>query len=224
MTDTPTNPTESLTEEKSLWIIFRKHLKCQKTNKFNLWALSLSTIFFGFAILPNDMSGKDLRESLIGIIDLQLGLCASMLGFLIAGYTIFLSLVKPEHVRILCSVTVKETGLTYFKHVNFIFINVFIQYLAFLVALTAIRFISIPGNGFERFVLLHLEKETVHFHATLLYFLIGCWSIAILLYLKSFIFNIYTSSMTLYKLGFEPSEEVPQAATAEPGDDREPQK
>ena len=103
------NP-EELTKEKSLWDIYKLSRKIQTTifNKIVLIAvfvLSIGYVFF----LQNDTTTilSDCRE----MVRLGFSYSISILGFLIAGFTIFATLTKPDLLLRMMEKTHKETGI-----------------------------------------------------------------------------------------------------------------
>jgi len=192
-----------LTQEKSLFSIYVAYRSSQRIPKFNIFITIFSLILISVGTFQSKSSLHDLRLAIIDLANVGIQTCATLLGFLVAGYTIFLTLVKPEHVKALSSICVTSTKLPYFKHVNFTFINVFIQYLIYFIFVTILRVFLIPHNGIEEIIRDNIGLYKVSIYCKTFIVIFALWSVVLALYLKSFIYNIYSSSMILFKLNYE---------------------
>jgi hypothetical protein len=125
---------------------------------------------------------------------------ASILGFLVAGFTIFVT-TRPEVFDIMAKFEKEGMGVSYLKYNLSIFLLVFIHYLAFTIYCITIRiFFSTEGPAS-----LFLQTVPISKAAAMMVKEIGIatvftsftsWLFYILMLLKSFIFNVYHIVMT----------------------------
>ena len=188
------NP-DDLTKEKSLWKIYLYSRKI-KTTFFNKIILITSTILlvsYAFYIEPNTTL---MLSKLRNIAEISLGFSVSILGFLIAGFTIFATLTKPYMLLKMMDIQHNDSGLPYLKYNFFAFIRVFIFYLSISsIFLVVILFgdkngvfskiiNSLPGADISRPIVIRI-----------VYIVLSLCTIYLLLLLKTFIFNIYSIVM-----------------------------
>ena len=120
----------------------------------------------------------------------------SILGFLIAGFTIFATLTKPDLLLRMMDKIHEDTGLTYLKYNYFVFIRVFIFYLL----ISALYLFGILFCGEDGFVtkLIGLIPECGIIKINLIkisYICLTTSMVFLVLLLKVFIFNIYHITM-----------------------------
>ncbi len=125
---------------------------------------------------------------------------ASILGFLVAGFTIFVT-TKPEVFYMMARIEKEGMGISYLKYNLSIFLLVFIHYLAFTILCIAFRvFFSSKGPAALFLAAIPIEAKTasilkqVGISAFFVFFV--SWLFYILMLLKSFIFNVYHIVMT----------------------------
>lgn len=189
-----------LTSEKSLFAIYRKYRKGQKIGKFNGSCLVVFA-FVSFAYLCGSQNTiNELAENASSTTDLALQIVTQLLGFLIAGYTIFLTLVQTKTLKKLCEVNEPDSGLPYFKYINFVFVNVFLQHLVFYVVMIMIRCTVLNATCHDKF------NDNFMTLIKLISFIQSLWIVTLALYLKSFVYNIYASSMVIFRLNAEGDE------------------
>ena len=203
------NATElaSLTNEKSLWHLYLVYRQNQKIGYFNFYfTLGISFILFIFTSL-NDSTIDEWKIIIKEFSDFSVQIVASILGFLIAGYTIFLTLIKSKHVKLLNAALDPENNLPIFKSCNLAFVNVFIQYLAYFVVGLLIKTLNISGNRFHELCIFCFDEQITQVIFKTVYFILALWTIVLGLYLKSFVFNIYISAMILFSLDMDDPED-----------------
>ncbi|MEB1890767.1 hypothetical protein VDR98_21790 [Xanthomonas campestris pv. campestris] len=133
MNDSDLSPI-SFTKEKSLWQIYVQSRKIP-TSKFNL--ITTSIVFM--AAMTSWLSDQDTAETIRSVRDMSstcFNASLTILGFLVAGFTIFATLTNARMFIQMGQIRERETnsGLTYLKKSFFILIRVFIYYLLFSVA------------------------------------------------------------------------------------------
>ena len=133
---------ESLLKEKNLWQIYRASWQISDS-KFNWFVGIASLVFFtAYAVLAPDVNG--MHAMLLKLAEIGFNAAVSILGFLIAGFTIFGSLAKPELLLTMLRFTEKKSGLSYLKYNFFTLIRTFIYFLVF----GAFQLVSRNGYNF----------------------------------------------------------------------------
>lgn len=131
------------------------------------------------------------------LIEAGLNFSASILGFLIAGFTIFATLTKPTLLVKMYDETHPKSKLNYLKHNFFAFMQVFATLLFLLAVCVLAKILGSPGGALikilqysQRYICLQMDfvkiviiDMTYVFLGTLFYYSV--------MSLKSFIFNVY---------------------------------
>ena len=190
---------EELFDEKSLWQVYVRARRLTGS-KFNHWAtrlgtlLILATISYGMYFQePRLFTSTDIiawvREwSITGI-----SFATSTLGFLIAGFSIFASVTNKRLFITLAHLDYRDTGVSRLKFIFFNFIVVFLHYLSFLGMCLFVKLFLGPSGPLSLIVTdaiggcLRLQEILILISSLI----IGTWFIAVVLMLKSFIWNLY---------------------------------
>ena len=199
---------EGIFNESRLLDVYRIALKTGP-NRFNVCV----TAFIFFASLFYALESKDKIGIVLDItrttVSDGLAFSSSILGFLIAGFAIFLTPTRPELFVRMQESTHTRTGYTYLKYNLSGFVVVFIHY--FLFATTCFILKSFGGSGGPFSMLLHRISisdhdlyEKIRFIGVTSSFVgIESWFIYILMLMKSFIFNLYHMVMTMVAFEIE---------------------
>ncbi len=188
-----------LTSEKSLWDVYWMS-RTIRPSKFQL--LSVLTVMSALAInafvLETDVTTilTDTRKWASSGFNFSI----TTLGFLIAGFTIFATLSKPEMMLAMMSHRNKKTNLPTLKYNFFTFMKVFIMYIVFSLLYLAIELFGQQGGLLSN--LLSLMPYSVCLKSTMIkvaYIIVGGSFFYLLLLLKTFIFNIYTITMNFLR-------------------------
>lgn len=191
-----------LLEETSLWQIYRKCIALLPASKFNWGTTSLVMLVLicDSAYFPMQYGAR--LGNLRSLVDLGLGYGCTILGFLIAGFTIFSTLSKPELFRRMYDTHHDPSGLNYLKVNFFAFVEIFVVYILFLVTCLLIKLFC--GSGGMAASVLHFTEV----HPIMGYSLSKAWLVNVsfvcigglsyysLMALKSFVFNTYHAVMT----------------------------
>jgi hypothetical protein len=121
-----------LTSEKSLWDVYKLSRRILPS-KFQVIFVLISFIALAsnsfFLSSDQGVILADLRKW----SEMGFSFSITILGFLIAGFTVFATLSKPKMMLAMMDHTNKETGLPTLKYNFFAFMKVFIAYISFLV-------------------------------------------------------------------------------------------
>lgn len=206
---------KDLLDEKNLFQIYRKCITLLPPSDFNqkfigivLFVLVIEVAYFPEYFLDRIELCRSLSE-------LGLGFGSTILGFLIAGFTIFSTLSKPEMFLRLQNTTHKGSGLSYLKVNFFTFVEVFVVYVFYMLVCLAIK-IFCAKNGLISVVIgftkihplfgYYIDKQWI---ANAGYVGFSTLSFVSLLALKSFIFNTYHTVMTSIVWSFNPPKPQP---------------
>ena len=190
---------EDLLKERSLLDIYRI-ARLTPANGFNV---AVTFVAFFVCVAYCIRVGVDqssvlalLRQTTADAISFS----ASILGFLVAGFTIFAS-GKSEIFFLMAKFEREGTGVSYLKYNLSIFLLVFIHYLAFTMICVVIKiFLASAGPGAVLLQDMPIADDvrriikTVGVAVTFVGFV--TWFFYILMLLKSFIFNVYHIVMT----------------------------
>ncbi|MDD2271139.1 MAG: hypothetical protein PHP95_04090 [Desulfuromonadaceae bacterium] len=199
----PIDPAE-LTKEKFLYDIY-KTTHIFERSKFN--SISIGLVFLSlvaYSLITNEDYSAIANKTRV-LADLGISLIANLLGFLIAGFTIFATFGDKDFFMFLAVKRHAKYGISYLKYSFFTFMKVFIVYSFFGAICICIKLFCDKGglisilfeseilNGF-------LTKKTA---SCVSYTLIGTYMFYLFIVMKSFIFNVYHVVMTKIRWEFE---------------------
>lgn len=220
LTSDPTNSDEAtvaygpadLTKgEKSLWQIFWRSCRIAP-NKFNLCVSIGSLVLLSFYAWKTHESVTALADRVRSWTDLGLGFAPSILGFLIAGFTVFATLTKPELFIAMAKHPKKGLGMSTLKYNFYTFMGVFIHFLTFFGICLAIKLLAGQNGPISVFLglftgrfasVIPLIKRIV---AGLGIIGLGTYFAFVTLLLKSFVYDIYHVTMTSIRWTWEEEE------------------
>lgn len=201
---------EDLLRERSLWDVYRI-ARLTPANGLNVVvALLMFFVCVTYCISPTITSSAVL-VLLRSISSDALAFSASILGFLVAGFTIFVT-SKSEIFFLMAKTEQKPTGVSYLKYNLSVFLLVFIHYLAFTIFCVTIRLLCAP-QGPASIILSAMPlgyEDSLHLKAGGIYgffCVFATWFLYLLMLLKSFIFNVYHIVMTGIAITIDDEEE-----------------
>ena len=147
----------------------------------------------------------------------------SILGFLVAGFTVFVTVIRIDMFLMMAKLQKESTGESYLKYNLSAFVVTFVHYTSYIfVCLMSELFLQSGGLG--TIALANAitypgvapSIPTVYriFSATLVVGF-GTWTIYLVLLLKSFIYNVYQVTTTSVSYAWQ---NPPQATVAPPAD------
>lgn len=192
--------------EKSLWDAYRQSRLIPSNSWFNavttIICVVLLAVFLYFDCTEPDALAKRLAKfALDGIT-----FASTILGFLVAGFTVFATITKPELFVFMAIRKHSKTNLSWLKYNFFRFIDVFIAYLIFGGYCLLVRVLYEEDSGNVVFWLASFSAEPSAVKADItkiLYLLLMGLFVQVLLLLKSFIFNVYHVVMTAIRWELE---------------------
>jgi hypothetical protein len=121
------------------------------------------------------------------------GFASAILGFLIAGFSIFAAMTDKTLFHGLAQIKSNGREISDFKFIFYNFLYVFIQYLLYLAVTLAVCFLFVPQSPlwFVASVVSVTFPSAVAFSALAFAVLFGTYSLYVLLLLRSFIWSMY---------------------------------
>lgn len=199
-----------LTKEKNLLQIYILSRKFPK-GKFNCWLLIGFLILFVIYAFLSRKNEEHILHLLFKMVDVGISFGASILGFLIAGFTVFVTMTKTEIFVEMSKVPYKKTGESYLKYNLSQFMIVFINYILYLFLCFFIFMFGQPDGFFSLLSKIAIglfggDLSLLIFHKLPIYICfvaVGVWSMYLLILMKSFIYNIYQVVTTTVRWDLE---------------------
>ena len=189
-----------LTEEKSLIQIWKVTRQFKKSAFNSVVVLGAFVGTFAFLMLI-DASARHLIKIDSWLVESGFVFATTMLGFLIAGFAIFLTFNQTDFLLRLARIRESKTRISYLKFVTFHMIDTFIYYFLFgifcfvlMVLLKNQRGISELGREIVS------DKVSVKIIAWIVTSFIVGFYVYVFAALKSFIYNVYISVMIAVRL------------------------
>lgn len=196
------------TQEKSLREVYWKARRVGSTRGNLGVAVLVSIVFCLLAVADwylslGVFSLAVLRALVSRVGEIGFSLTTAILGFLIAGFSIFASITRPAIFAGLARLDHKDSGLSRLQFIFFNFLLVFIHYLAFLAMSIFLKLVLPMAPA----VVEKLQKQAglsdicVWWVSTGLAALLLGWLAFLIMLLKSFIWNIYQAVLVVIVTG-----------------------
>jgi hypothetical protein len=191
-----------LSREKTLW---QTRLAARKipSSRFN------SSVVLGAGIAASAYawltrsSAEALAQRTRDLTDLGFNFTIGILGFLIAGFTVFATITKEELFRAMATIQSKAPGLSTLKYNLFAFMRVFFDYLLFASYCLTVKVLGPQGGPLAEFIsILPNPGEIKSRVAKLAFILTVTLLVYVLVILKSFVYNIYQFVITTIQYSF----------------------
>lgn len=205
---------DDLFVEKNLWqaSIEARDFPSQPFNrKFRRFMYALAApcgAFIAFGLLDENTSlrGVDSASALVSSIS------ATILGFLVAGLAIFTTLSDKKILVVMAQTPQINTAVSVFKYLYYNLLNVFLVYISSLSISSVIQVfskIAMPLNSIE-FAGIIFRTATIINSISLI--ILGLIFAEICIVLKSFIWNIYATFISVLTVSSVVSENEPERA------------
>jgi hypothetical protein len=196
---------DNITAEKSLWAVWKMAHRVRR-NRFNRICAILVICVMGLYVCVSKQTPREIADMDVGLANVGLGFAATILGFLVAGFTIFATLARPSLLAAMAQHTEDHSGLSYLKYNFSVFFETFGWYLGFAGLCIAVLILGAAGGVATQLIGLLPNQLQLVFDRILprlCAFLIGVLFVVVCLELKSFIFNIYHVVMTSIRWSVE---------------------
>ena len=199
---------ERAIKERSLGEVYWKARKVGST-RTNFGVAVFVCITFGlFAVADwkfclNVLTLGILKALVSQIAEVGFALTSAILGFLIAGFSIFASITRPAVFVGLAKLDHRKTGLSRLQFIFFNFLLVFVHYLAFLATSIFLKLVLPLGPTVVTEIQLRTELPVplVWWSAVSIISLLLGWLTFLIMLLKSFIWNIYQAVLVVIITG-----------------------
>lgn len=190
-------------QEKDLLAVYlaSRKIKVSRANQYITAAFMV--ILFAYAVFaPQPLQALPAQIRLVA--DYGFAFATSILSFLIAGFTIYLTITKVEHFILMSSIRNPQSGLPWVKHAAFSFLRILAVYVFYCLLCVGIKLLAASGGPITLLINLLSQPETTKLWlARIGYVILGGATLHLVLLLQSFIFNIYNISMTVLCLEIE---------------------
>lgn len=187
---------KALLEEKSLLEIYKKSRRIP-FNSFNFWSTIVVVVMVAIQYCLLDISITEKLKVVREFSVMAVGITTTVLGFLLAGFTIFATISQPDMLVAMSQHREQKSGLSFLKYNFFIFMRVFIYYMAYAVFCIFILIFAIKGGVIHYLVNISpISHEIIEWLVGFSYVALYGGMFFLLMQLKSFIYNVYHSVMT----------------------------
>lgn len=187
---------EELLAEKNLRAVFWAARRLS-VSRFNQGCTAVTILLLGAYAWLTPEDGHAIAEKVRGLADYGFGFATSILSFLIAGFTIYVTITKTELLLFLSSKRHEESGLPWIKHSTFLFLRVMAVYVLFCLLCVGVKLFGGLGGALSLLLDWSLSdpQASKRWIAKIGFVVVGAGLVHILLLLQSFIFNIYHMAM-----------------------------
>lgn len=187
---------KALMNEKSLWDIYVQARRIP-FNRFNFWATLFVLVAVALQYCMLEITLDEKLKLIREFSTMALGVVVSVLGFILAGFTIFATISQPDMLVAMSKHRHEVSQLSYLKNNFFTFMRVFIYYLLYTVFCLMVIVFAVKGGLVHKLVMLSpISWKITEWLVGAAY--VGLYSgmFFLLMQLKSFIYNVYHTVMT----------------------------
>ncbi|MBK6553424.1 MAG: hypothetical protein IPH41_02345 [Sulfuritalea sp.] len=187
---------EELLREKDLVDVYRAARSISVSRRNQVVSSSVFLLALIFAALSPEKT-HILADKVRAVADYGFGFATNILSFLIAGFTIYLSVTKTDLLLFLASERNDSSGLPEIKHIAFHFMRTMANFILYCLLCVGIKIFASSGGPLSMLIgTLADSSECVARVATVFGFaLVSAATVHLLMLLHSFVFNIYHTAM-----------------------------
>lgn len=187
---------KALMNEKSLWDIYVQARRIP-FNRFNFWATFFVLVAVALQYCMLEITLDEKLKIIREFSTMALGVVVSVLGFILAGFTIFATISQPEMLVAMSRHRHEVSQFSYLKNNFFTFMRVFIYYLLYTVFCLMVIIFAVKGGLVHKLVMLSpISWKIAEWLVGAAYVGLYAGMFFLLMQLKSFIYNVYHSVMT----------------------------
>ncbi len=190
-----------MSKESTLWQT-RLGARQIPSSPFNVWTVAIvfvvAVLYASFTRTGTPNLAQRTRE----LAELGFNFTIGILGFLIAGFTVFATITKEELFRSMATAPKQGTKLSTLKYNLFAFMRVFFDYLCFASICLAIKILAPIDGPIDEFFTLVQAEESKAILARTGYVGMVTLLVYVLIILKSFVMNIYKFVITTIQFSF----------------------
>ena len=177
---------DQITAERTLWQIYRASRQIKDSRFNSITTIIISLLLAAYAV-TTDESAAALAAKARTIAAMGFTTTLGVLGFLVAGFTVFATVCKPGLLVAMSLRTYKDTSLSYFKYNFFVFMRVFAYYLTYSTLSLLVVLFCDPNGAASQW----LPDSTKAILSRSGYVVLGTGLYFLVIQLKSFVFNVY---------------------------------
>lgn len=196
-----------LTKEKSLFDLYLLSYKFP-TSRFNLGIAIFAFVATAIYCYFTGNNFPALVKFYKDTIDIGLSFSTAILGFLVAGFTIFATVSNPDVFVKMASTEYENTGESYLKYNLTQFALVFCHYASYVFICILIKIFASDGTLVRGLTQLAINFDlasagslsTFSRYLLIAVAIFLCtWTVYLVMLLKSFIFNTFTAVTTMVR-------------------------
>lgn len=188
---------EELLKEKSLYEVYVASRRMPVSRLNQVGTAVVMALVSVFCWLSPDTYHL-IAERVRTLSDYGFQFSTSILSFLIAGFTIYLTVTKTDLLIAMASHRHQQTGLPWVKYLSFAFLRIMIVYVAYCLYCIGIKILASPGGLIPIVLAQVAQAETVKLWVARIGFvMLSGATVHLVFLLQSFIFNIYHVSLTM---------------------------
>lgn len=183
----------SFTEEKNLWQIYWKARRI-KPSLFNVLTTLAVFAFLAITTFCAPQGVASFAATVRELATFGLNATLTVLGFLVAGFTIFATVTNPNMLIAMGGIRHEESDLSWMKHSFFVLLRTFVYYLVYAVICFAVVYLGAKGGPVSFLVSLSPNpQEYAVCIVKVAFVVLATGQFFLLMQLKSFIYNVYSS-------------------------------
>jgi hypothetical protein len=213
---------ERLFADRSLLQIFLKSRGSYETpfNFILLMVIAILSATIGFAYLIEGQGvipRSEVAETVRAWTALGVTLSTTVLGFLIAGFTIFATISNPRLFANMAQIWNKKVkNTTQLEYAIRPFINCFVNYITYASASVFLAMLAAKGGIVARVIVSIIQDQYMSYLFVIFFSVYLTWTVALLLKLKSFVWNIHQTMMLCIAASALPDNEPTPASPPNP--------
>jgi hypothetical protein len=187
---------QELTREKDLFSLYKLSFKFPGS-KFNRVVTLMTAAALVTLVWLTRTNVDNLSVSVRAVFAFGNATVPSILGFLVAGFTIFVTVTKAEIFVYMAKRPYRDTGESFLKYNLTAFVLAFTHYLGYLFCLVIVVLFGQPNSPLitlvKRLFAPYIVGDTPAYNLLLggVFVAFGTWTIYLVLLLKSFVYNTY---------------------------------
>lgn len=187
---------DDLLAESSLWEVYRLTWKLAFP-----WRSVVPSVLLTLVVLWVSLSTSIETSVVVShsrqVVDLGISFVTTILGFLIAGFTVFATITNPRLFVKMAELNSNSSGISWLKATFGIFMHTFAHYTWFLIAAILAKIFTLQGGMLGVAIVMSAgdAQEIKRLLAAIGLSLFSGWIIYLALLLQGFIFNIYHTCM-----------------------------
>lgn len=204
-----------LTREKTLLALWLTSFKFRQRN-FNFVVTALVALGLARYCQLDWDQPQTLMAAFRKIESMGFSFATSILGFLVAGFTVFVTVIRVDMFLLMAQTEHRNTGESFLKYNLSAFIVTFVHYTSYIFACLMSELFMQPGglamiafaNAKSYPNLAPWAADAHSLCSTALLVGLGTWTAYLVLLLKSFIYNVYQVTTTSVAYAWHRSDQV----------------